>query len=138
MDSTTNGRRRILVVNDTDEILQLFRDIIEGMGHECLTLTYAPDDLAHVRDASPDLAIIDFVMGGMEFRGWQLVQKLKMDTRTADIPIIICTGAKREVYEQEGWLTEKGVRVVLKPFDVADLERAIAGVLERSVPPDHS
>jgi CheY-like chemotaxis protein len=138
MDSTTDGPRRILVVNDTDEILQLFRDIIEGMGHECVTLTYAPDDLAHVRQTNPDLAIVDFVMGGMEFRGWQLVQKLKMDPRTARIPIIICTGAKREVYEQEGWLTEKGIRVVLKPFDVEDLERAISSVLERSVPPDHS
>ena len=66
------------------------------------------------------------------------LQKLKMDTRTAHVPIIICTGAKREVYEQEGWLTEKGVRIVLKPFDINDLERAISTVLERGVPPNHS
>src|SRR3712207_1630122 len=122
-------RRRILVVNDTEEILELFRDIIEGMGHECVTLTFAPDDLAHVRDMAPDLAIIDFVMGGLEFKGWQLVQKMKMSRDTAKVPIIICTGAKREVHEQEGWLTEKGVSVVFKPFDVEDLERAIERVL---------
>jgi 2-oxo-4-hydroxy-4-carboxy--5-ureidoimidazoline (OHCU) decarboxylase len=39
--------------------------------------------------------------------------------------MIICTAAKREVYEQEGWLTEKGVTIVLKPFDIEDLARAM-------------
>lgn len=117
--------RRILVVNDTEEILELFREIVEGMGHTIVPLTYAPDDLQLVLDAKPDLAIIDFVMGGQEFRGWQLVQKMKMSREAATIPIIICTGAKREIYEYEGWLAEKGVTVVLKPFEVEDLERAI-------------
>ncbi|HEU5325477.1 MAG TPA: response regulator [Candidatus Limnocylindria bacterium] len=118
-------RRRILVVNDTEEILELFHDILEGMGHEMIPLTYAPDDLQQIVEIMPDLAIIDFVMGGLEYRGWQLVQKLRMHRLTANIPLIICTAAKREVYEQEGWLTEKGVSIVLKPFDIEDLERAI-------------
>ena len=124
-------RRRILVVNDTEEILELFRDLIESMGHECVTLTYAPDDLAHIRRVAPDIAIIDCVMGGMEFKGWQLVQKMKMSRDTSDIPIIICTGARNEVEEQEGWLTEKGVTIVLKPFDIEDLERAVERVLDQ-------
>lgn len=118
-------RRRILVVNDTEEILELFHDILEGMGHEMIPLTYAPDDLQQIVEIMPDLGIIDFVMGGLEYRGWQLVQKLRMHRLTANIPLIICTAAKREVYEQEGWLTEKGVSIVLKPFDIEDLERAI-------------
>lgn len=118
-------RHRILVVNDTEEILELFHDILEGMGHEMIPLTYAPDDLQQIVEIMPDLGIIDFVMGGLEYRGWQLVQKLRMHRLTANIPLIICTAAKREVYEQEGWLTEKGVSIVLKPFDIGDLERAI-------------
>lgn len=121
-----NQKRRILVVNDTEEILELFRDILEGLGHEVIPLTYAPDDLQQIVEIKPDLGIIDFVMGGLEYRGWQLVQKLRMHRPTANIPLIICTAAKREVYEQEGWLTEKGISIVLKPFDVEDLERAIA------------
>lgn len=123
--ATNARRRRILVVNDTQEILDLFADIIDGMGHDVIPMSYAPDDLARVASVKPDLAIIDFVMGGQEFRGWQLVQKLKMSRATRDIPIIVCTGARREVFEQEGWLTEKNVGIVLKPFDIEDLERAI-------------
>lgn len=126
------SRRRILVVNDTQEILELFGEIIEGLGHECIPMSYAPDDLAKIAEAKPDLAIIDFIMGGQEFRGWQLLQKMKMSRATRDIPVIACTGAKREVYEQEGWLTEKGIGIVLKPFHIEELERAIGKGLERS------
>jgi DNA-binding response OmpR family regulator len=122
---SASGGKRILVVNDTEEILELFRDIIEGMGHRIVPLTYAPDDLQLVLDVKPDLAIIDFVMGGLEYRGWQLVQKMKMNREASRIPIIICTGAKREIYEYEGWLAEKNITIVLKPFDIEDLERAI-------------
>jgi DNA-binding response OmpR family regulator len=123
------SRKRILVVNDTEEILELFQIIIEGMGHEMLPMTYAPDDLARIVEVDPDLVIVDFVMGGDEFRGWQLVQKLKMNRDTERLPIIICTGAKREIHEYEGWLTEKGIAVVLKPFSIDDLEKAIDKVL---------
>ena len=121
--------KRILVVNDTQEILELFVDILDGMGHETITMSYAPDDMAKITEIKPDLGIIDFVMGGQEFRGWQLVQKLKMSRETRDIPLIICTGAKREVYEYEGWLTEKNIAVLLKPFDIEDLERIVEKAL---------
>jgi CheY-like chemotaxis protein len=128
-------RKRILVVNDTMEILELFQEIIEGMGHEFVGMSYAPDDLAKIADAQPDLAVVDFIMGGQEFRGWQLLQKMKMSRATRDIPMIACTGAKREVYEQEGWLTEKGIAIVLKPFDIEELERAITKALDLPVSP---
>jgi DNA-binding NtrC family response regulator len=122
---TKKGRKRILVVNDTEEILELFQAIVEGMGHEMIPMSYAPDDLAKITEARPDLVIVDFVMAGEEFRGWQLVQKLKMSRDTEELPLIICTGAKREIHEYEGWLTEKGIAVVLKPFSIDDLEKAI-------------
>lgn len=135
MESETRSRlngKRALVVNDTQEILELFEDIIGALGHDVTTMSYAPDDLAKIAADKPDLAIIDFVMGGQEFRGWQLVQKLKMSRQTRDIPLIVCTAAKREVFEQEGWLTEKNIGVVLKPFDIEDLERAVEKALAGS------
>ena len=122
-------KKRILVVNDTQEILALFADILTGMGHDMVPMSYAPDDLTRIAQIQPDLAIIDFVMGDQEFRGWQLVQKLKMSRDTRHIPLIVCTGARREVYEYEGWLTEKNVGLLFKPFDIEDLERAVEKIL---------
>jgi CheY-like chemotaxis protein len=120
--------KKILVVNDTEEILELFRDIVEGMGHRMVGMSFAPDDLAAVKETDPDLAILDLMVGS-EGHGWQLVQKMRMSTDTAHIPVIVCSAAVKDVREQEGWLTANGVKVVLKPFSVGDLELAITKAL---------
>ena len=120
--------KHVMVVNDTQEILELFRDILEGMGHEVTVTSYAPDELTEIIDAAPDLVILDLIMGG-EKLGWQLAQKLRMSRDTEAIPIIICTAANEDVREQEGWLTAQAIKVVLKPFTVDQLEAAVTKAL---------
>src|ERR1044072_1019537 len=80
-------KRRALVVNDTQEILELFAEILEGLGYETVLMSYAPRELERVREPEPDLIVLDFLMGERELLGWQLLQKLKMDRRTDSIPI---------------------------------------------------
>ncbi len=118
--STVARQRHILVVNDTVEILDLFREILEEEGCRVSLYSYAFQDLDDVKRDRPDLIVLDFIIGG-ENHGWQLLQKLKMDRDTADIPIIVCTAALNLVRELEGHLREKGVGVVLKPFDIDHL-----------------
>ena len=120
-----SSKRRALVVNDTQEILELFAEILEGLGYETVLMSFAPRELERVRETEPDLIVLDFLMGERELLGWQLLQKLKMDRRTDSIPIIVCTAAVKAVEEQQGYLTEQGVVVVLKPFNVDQLEEAI-------------
>ena len=73
---TTDARaKRILVINDTQEILELFEEILTAMGHEVTLLSYAPDELRQIEEADPDLVIVDFVIGGREMEGWQLLQR---------------------------------------------------------------
>ena len=119
----------VLVVNDTEEILDLFRDVVEGMGHRMTAWSFSPDDLAKVTEIGPDLVILDLLMGPTELQGWALLQKLRMSPPTQDIPVVVCSAATNWVREQEGWLAANGVKVVLKPFKVADLERAVAQAL---------
>ena len=121
---------RVLVVNDTQEILELFRDILDGMGFETVLMSYAPRELDRIREVEPDLIVLDFLMGDRELLGWQLLQKLKMDRRTDSIPIVVCTAAIKAVEEQQGYLTEQGVLVVLKPFNVDQLEDAVRAAVD--------
>jgi CheY-like chemotaxis protein len=123
-------KKHVVVVNDTEEILELFDDIISAMGHRVTKLTYAPTDSREIASLKPDLCIIDFVLGGREFEGWQLIQKLRMVPATEELPIVACTGAVREVREMEGKLAEKRVRVLFKPFGASDLERQVTEALE--------
>lgn len=130
MLNTVNKPQHILVVNDTEEILDLFRDIIEGMGHRMTAWSFSPDDLAKVTAIEPDLIILDLMLGPTELQGWALLQKIRMSPPTEDIPVIVCTAATNWVREQEGWLAASAVKVVLKPFKVAHLEHAIEQALQ--------
>jgi CheY-like chemotaxis protein len=122
--------RHILVVNDTEEILGLFRDIVEGLGHRMTAWSFSPDDLAKVTDIKPDLVILDLMLGPTELQGWALLQKLRMSRPTENLPVIVCTAATLWVREQEGWLAANAVKVVLKPFKVQHLEHAIGQALD--------
>lgn len=121
--------KHILVVNDTEEMVELLRDILVATGHRVSGTTFAPEELAEVKKAAPDLVILDLVMGG-ENLGWQLLQKMKLSPDTANIPAIVCTAAADSVRQQEGWLASKGVKIVLKPFSLTDLERAVDKAFE--------
>jgi len=127
---TEDISQHILVVNDTEEILDLFRDIIEGLGHRMTAWSYSPDDLAKVTEIQPDLIILDLMLGPTELQGWALLQKLRMSPPTESIPVIVCTAATNWVREQEGWLAANATKVVLKPFKVKHLEHAIGQALE--------
>lgn len=125
-----SAQKHVVVVNDTEEILELFEEIVGGLGHKVTKLTYAPTDAREIAELKPDLCIIDFVLGGREFEGWQLIQKLRMMPATEDMPIVACTGAVREVREMEGKLAEKNVRILIKPFSASDLERQVTESLK--------
>ena len=120
--------QRILVINDTPEILELFQEILSDEGYEVILYSYATHDTAEIVRHNPDLIILDYIFG-TEKIGWQLLQKLKMRHDTASIPVIICTAAIREVREIEGYLLAKGVMVVPKPFDIDDLLLAVKNAL---------
>lgn len=120
--------QRILVINDTQEILELFQEILSDEGYEVILYSYATHDTAEIVRHHPDLIILDYIFG-TEKTGWQLLQKLKMRHDTAGIPVIICTAAIREVREIEGYLLAKGVTLVPKPFDIDDLLLAVRTAL---------
>lgn len=130
MATNESRSQHILVVNDTEEILDLFRDIIEGIGHRMTAWSFSPDDLAKITEIAPDLIILDLMLGPTELQGWALLQKIRMSPPTEEIPVIVCTAATNWVREQEGWLAANAIKVVLKPFKVGHLEHAIRQALD--------
>jgi DNA-binding response OmpR family regulator len=119
---------RILVVNDTQEILELFRLLLEDEGYEVMLSSFPIQKVSEVEQMNPDLIILDFVFGDQK-SGWQMLQMLKMWHSTATIPVIVCTAATQLVREQEGYLVAKGVHVIYKPFDIDELATMIKQAL---------
>lgn len=129
---------RIMVINDTPEILDLFRDLLEPEGYEVIIYSYAPFELDEIESQQPDLIVLDFIIGQAN-SGWQLLQMLKMRRSTASIPVIICTAQTLFVRQMEGYLASHSVRVVPKPFDIEEFLAAVrlAFTDEAHVPRHH-
>ncbi len=125
-------KKRILVVNDTQEILELFKDILTDEGYEVELRSFAIRELDELRKTKPDLIILDYLMNG-EDSGWQTLQKIKMTEDLSNIPIIVCTAASNRVKEMEGHLKAMRVTVVLKPFNIDQLLGAVSAMMEGEV-----
>ena len=120
---------RVLVINDTQEILDLFNEILKEGGYEAVLAGFPMREISDVEAISPDLIILDLIFGG-EKTGWQMLQMLKMKRSTASIPVTVCTAALQAVREQEGYLMSQGVHVVYKPFDLDHLMEIIKQAME--------
>ena len=121
---------RILVVNDTQEILELFRMLLEEEeGYDVVLSGFPIQQVKDIEHIKPDLIILDLVLGD-EKTGMQMLQMLKMQRSTAAIPVLVCTAALQIVREQEGYLVSQGVHVVYKPFEIDDLMANVKQLLE--------
>jgi CheY-like chemotaxis protein len=128
--------KQIVAINDSSEILQLYREILEVEGGYSVTLmSYKPMLVEEVKTLRPDLIITDYKFREEEV-GYNFVQQLKMDHETASIPVIVVSAALKEVREVEGYLESKDVGVLFKPFDVDELlnvvSQRLSGGLNRS------
>jgi CheY-like chemotaxis protein len=120
--------KRVLVVNDTQEILELFEAILSDMGLEVVQMTYAPRELERVREVRADLIVLDLIFD-REVLGWQLLQKIRMDRSLERVPVVVCSAALHTINDLQGYLTEQKVTVVVKPFSVPQREEAVLRAL---------
>lgn len=123
---------RIVLMNDSEELLEMLRDLLQGEGHEVVIYSYAIEEMKKLEHLKPDLIILDIMMGASNPKGWVTLQKIKLYAPLASTPIIVCTAAEVFVREQEGYLISKGVATLLKPFDIDDLLTAVQKALELS------
>lgn len=125
------SQRHILALNDSPEILSVLRELLDEEGYRVTTRSRLVKNLDEIRELAPDLIILDY-MWADEDTGWATLQLLRMDRDLAKVPIILCTGAKREVGGISEQLSDLGVRIVLKPFDIDALLEAIADALREA------
>jgi two-component system, OmpR family, response regulator VicR len=124
---TANGRQpHILIVNDTQEILDLMQELLEDEGYR-VTTSLALLDIDKVKKIAPDVIVQDLLFEGTQELGWKFLTLVRLDPVLARIPLVLCTAAVRTVTNPEmaEQLDQKGIRVVLKPFTIEDLLAAL-------------
>lgn len=119
--------RRVLVVDDVDDLIQLARMSLEIFGgHTVLTAHTGPEAIAIASAEQPDAILLDMMMPGMD--GPDTIAILRADAATRDIPVIFLTANAQE--EAAARLIGLGaVGVLTKPFSARTLAGEVGALL---------
>jgi two-component system alkaline phosphatase synthesis response regulator PhoP len=122
--------RRILIVDDEDDIREVAQVSLELLGHyEVLTASGGRDGVDLARTRQPDAILLDVMMPDLD--GPATLAKLHADPATRDIPVLFLTA--RTQASEDSRLTELGVAGILtKPFDPLKLATQVAAALRWS------
>lgn len=120
----------VLIVNDTQAILDVMRELLEGEGYR-VSVSIETVDLHRIKALKPDIIVQDLLFAGTQETGWKFLTLARLDPSVARIPLILCTAATETVSDpaMAENLDRLGVRVLLKPFNLDDLLTAITEVL---------
>jgi two-component system phosphate regulon response regulator PhoB len=121
----------ILVVEDEPAIRELVVLNLQQAGHRPMVAGSAEQALALVREALPDMILLDWMLPGMS--GVKLARRLKADGRTRDVPIIMLT-ARGDEQDKITGLETGADDYITKPFSPRELNARIKAVLRRRAP----
>ncbi len=124
--------KRILVVDDERDLTDLLAFNLQRAGYDVIPAYNGSDAIDIARRDIPDLIILDLMLPGMD--GTEVTRRLKADSKTAGIPIIMLS-AKSEETDVVVGLTLGADDYVTKPFSPKILLARMATVLRRSDQP---
>ena len=120
--------KRILVVDDEQDLCEILKFNLETEGYEVETANSAEEAL-EMDIASFDLLLLDVMMGGMS--GFQLAKKLKGNPMTANVPIIFLTARDTENDTVTGFNIGAD-DYISKPFSIREVMVRVRAVLRRT------
>ncbi len=121
----------IAVVNDDPDYLEMMRDLLEDIGYQAFFLSRASDAYEVIERHCPDLVLADVRMEKLG-SGIHLVQKLRQNAPTHDIPVIMVTADIFFLETYAEWIEAHNCAVLVKPFQIEELEDLIERMLSES------
>ena len=113
--------KRILAVDDNQDILDVLRFILEDSGYEVDTLTDGHGLFQQIKKSHPDLILLDIMLGDMD--GRTLCKDVKQTAETHNIPVILVSASHNiaDSMKQNGAPDD----FIAKPFDMHVLLNSI-------------
>lgn len=120
------GNRRILVVDDEQEVVDLVRIMLEQEGCTILEANDGEQALARARSDLPDLIMLDVRMPRMD--GMTTLRNLHADPVLADIPVIMLS-VVTTYPDVRAALQQGAIAYLSKPFELREMVRLVIDVL---------
>src|SRR6266480_864933 len=122
---------RILVVEDEEALTTLLQYNLDAEGYEVETVGRGDDAETMLREHSPDLVVLDWMLPGLS--GIELCRRLRARPETKALPIIMLT-ARGEESERVRGLATGADDYIVKPFSVPELIARVRALLRRASP----
>jgi len=120
------SNRTILVVDDSPDLVEILRITLESKGFNVRCAYSGKDLFASLEEQKPDLILLDIMMPQMD--GLELLTRLKENSDTASIPVILLTAKVQHEDLLRGY--EMGADYyITKPFTPTQVLDAINLVL---------
>ncbi len=119
----------VLVVDDDPDIVRFIEVNLSLQGYEVQVATDGEQALALVRERTPDIVIVDWMMPRMD--GLELTTTLRANPLTSTLPIIMLTARGLTVDKVVG-LTAGADDYLVKPFDTLELVARVHSMLRRN------
>ena len=114
---------QILVVEDNERNMKLFRDVLQATGYRTLEASTAGEALTLATEHRPALVLMDIQLPDMD--GLEALGRLRMDARTAAIPVLALT-AQAMRGDRERFTAAGFDGYVAKPVDIDGLIEIVA------------
>jgi len=88
-NSATGGKALILCIDDNADVLELFQQCLSDEGYQVICAANGDDGLKIAKEKLPAAITLDVQMPHKD--GWSVLQELKADPATQDIPVLMAT-----------------------------------------------
>lgn len=112
------SQKKILIVDDTPNNLQLLFKYIKNSGYQVLVTQNGKNAIEIANNELPDLILLDVMMSGID--GFEVCNHLKANSRTKHIPIIFMTALAQTAHKVKG-LELGAVDYITKPIEQEEL-----------------
>jgi CheY-like chemotaxis protein len=109
---------RILVVEDNEKSMKLFRDVLQATGYQTLEATTGDQAVELAADHAPDLVLMDVRLPDID--GVEALNRLRADELTASIPVLAVT-AQAMHGDRKRFLAAGFDGYISKPVNVVEL-----------------
>lgn len=110
--------KKILLIEDTPEILENFTEYLEMHGYEVYAADNGKGGVALADEIRPDLIICDALMADMD--GFGVLKIIRGSAKTAEIPFVFSTSLSEKIDKAEA-LALGADDYLVKPFDLSKL-----------------
>jgi two-component system, cell cycle response regulator DivK len=108
---------QVLVVEDNERNMKLFRDVLRASGFRTLEATTGERAVELVLEHRPDLVLMDIQLPGID--GVEALGRLRADDRIASLPVLALTAQAMEG-DRERFLAAGFDGYLSKPVDIAE------------------